>query len=139
MFDLPPCAFEIADYYKVPIELIAAVRMQEGGKVCKKDGPRFNGSYDHGPMQINSWWFEEHQGQLQQFGITEYSVTCNFCQNVSVGTWILAQELERYKDIDKALSAYNSGKPKYNGYSTKVLDKLKTHFNPNFVYLHGED
>lgn len=133
MLDLPPCVYDIAEHYQVPVVLIAGVRAQEGGTVGVMNGPRFNGSYDIGPMQINTWWWEDHKGQLQQFGITKESVQYNFCQNISVGTYILKEELDRYNDIHKALSAYNSGKPKYNGYSTKVLNRVKK-LDPFFNY-----
>jgi len=134
MLDLPPCAYEISEYYQVPIELIAGVRLQEAGKLGQRNGPRFNGSYDIGPMQINTWWFKKHDGRLQKFGITEKSVQFNYCQNVAAGTWILKQELDRYKDLDKALSAYNSGKPKENGYSEKVRRKINDLIDPTFNY-----
>jgi soluble lytic murein transglycosylase-like protein len=137
MFDMPPCVENIAAFYDVPVELIAGVRLQEGGKVCGVDGPRYDGSYDLGPMQINTWWYKNHDFNLNNFGVSKTEVSCNYCQNISIGTWILKRQLDRYKDLDKALSAYNSGKPKYNGYSTKVLNKIKKFIDPNFKYLQG--
>ena len=58
MFALPDCAVEIAAYYEVPIQVVAAVRQQESGsrgQAVGRIGPNKNGTYDLGAMQINTW------------------------------------------------------------------------------------
>lgn len=128
MIDLPPCASDIAEHYGVPYEMVAAVRVVEGGKVGVRNGPRFNGSFDLGPMQINSWWFQDHKHNLtKRFGITEHDVQYKYCSNIAVGVWILAKNLNAYgNDWSKALSAYNTGSPDGSKkYPEKVFSTLK--------------
>ena len=76
MIALPDCVPEIADYYQVPIEIVAAVRLQESGsrgQLVGRIGPNKNGTYDLGAMQVNTWWLDQetNRNYLQQWGITE--------------------------------------------------------------------
>jgi len=115
MLPLPDCGLEIAEYYDVPVELVAAVRQAESGPLGQgagRVGPNSNGTYDLGAMQINTWWLEESNGMsLQQWGIDEHELLENECTNIAVGTWILHKNLHRHGDLEAALSAYNTGQP----------------------------
>lgn len=107
---LPDCAPEIAAYYSVPVELVAAVRQVESGAKGQgvgKVGPNKNGTYDLGAMQINTWWLE----RIQEWGIDERELLENECTNIAVGTWILHQNLHQYGELKASLSAYNTGRP----------------------------
>jgi hypothetical protein len=44
-----------------------------------------NGTYDLGPMQVNTLWLKE----IESFGITREQLKNNGCINVQVGIWIL--------------------------------------------------
>lgn len=127
MLDLPNCAYDISDHYQVPIELVAAIRVQEGGCVGERSKTLKNGRYDMGPMQINSWWFEDHPSSLEQYGITAESVENDFCQNIAASVYILKENYETYgNNWWKAISAYNLGRPARNSkYLKEVLTKLK--------------
>jgi len=127
LLDLPSCAQEIAELYQVPIELIAAVRVQEGGCVGERTTLPGKGKFDIGPMQINSWWFEEHSRSLGQFGITVESVENDFCQNIAVAAYILKKNYVSYgNDWWNAISAYNLGRPdKGTKYLKSVLKNLQ--------------
>ncbi|EHA15291.1 MULTISPECIES: lytic transglycosylase domain-containing protein [Halomonadaceae] len=116
MFALPDCAPEIADYYQVPIEIVAAVRLQESGsrgQLVGRIGPNENGTYDLGAMQVNTWWLDQetNRSYLQQWGITERELLENECTNIAVGTWILYDNITRYGEWEAALAAYNAGSP----------------------------
>lgn len=131
MVGLPACIYEIADYYEVPIELIAAVKFAESSNMSEvgKIGPNRNGTYDLGIMQINTWWLEDAgDSSLIHWGIDEQELLSNPCTNLAVGTWILHQNLSRYKDTKKALAAYNAGKPNSSEglkYAEKILQRLQ--------------
>lgn len=124
MLDLPACVHQISAHYQVPVNLIAAVRLQEGG--CPGlVSENSNGSVDMGPMQINSWWFGEHQYSLQRYGISAESVLNNFCQNLSVSAWILRQNFTSFGNWADSISAYNLGKPDRNSaYLSSVLEHI---------------
>lgn len=132
MFALPDCAIEIADYYQVPIEIVAAVRQQESGsrgQAVGRVGPHSNGTYDLGAMQINTWWLDQqtNRNYLQQWGITEQELLENECTNIAVGTWILYENITRFGDWEAALAAYNAGNPTLpvgQRYASQVLSIL---------------
>lgn len=105
MVVLPDCAVDIAAYYEVPIELLAAVRIAEGGELGSAGPENGDGSRDLGPMQINEWWLP----RLQAFGITRDDVLNNECTNLAVGAWILSSEQERFADWYLSIAAYNVG------------------------------
>ena len=129
---LPDCAFEIADYYQVPIEIVAAVRQQESGsrgQSVGRVGPNSNGSYDLGAMHINTWWLDQqtNRNYLQQWGITEHELLENECTNIAVGTWILYENITRFGEWEAALAAYNAGNPTLpvgQRYASQVLSIL---------------
>ena len=118
MIALPDCVPEIADYYQVPIEIVAAVRLQESGsrgQLVGRIGPNKNGTYDLGAMQVNTWWLDQetNRNYLQQWGI--------------VGTWILYDNITRYGEWEAALAAYNAGSPNSPAgqqYANEVLATL---------------
>lgn len=111
MMLLPDCVPEIAAYYEVPVQLIAAVQRVESGSAGQgvgRVGPNRDRSYDLGAMQVNTWWL----GKLNQWGIDEQQLLENECTNFAVGTWILHQNLHHYQgDWVAALSAYHTGRP----------------------------
>lgn len=116
---LPACAGDIARYYGLPLDVLAAIHEVEGGRnglSVKND----DGSLDRGLMQINTFWDDE----LKRFGITSREVTHNGCTNVAVGAWILATERARFGNWADAFAAYNAGAgnlPAGRGYARKVL------------------
>lgn len=132
MIALPDCVPEIADYYQVPIEIVAAVRLQESGsrgQLVGRIGPNKNGTYDLGAMQVNTWWLDEetNRNYLQQWGITERELLENECTNFAVGTWILYDNITRYGEWEAALAAYNAGSPNSPAgqqYANEVLATL---------------
>ena len=49
------CVVAVSQRYRVPIEIIAGILAQEHGQLGQKM-PNRNGTYDMGPMQVNSFW-----------------------------------------------------------------------------------
>ena len=72
-----------------------------------------------GLMQVMPAWTE-------MFGITVDDLF-DPAVNIDVGTWILRDELDRRRDVGRALAAYNSGKPYgRERYVQRVMDFYKT-------------
>lgn len=116
------CVSEAATRFRVPELALWVLLDVEAGKVGEVSG-NTNGSYDIGPMQINSWWL----GRLDSRGITEDMVLNNLCMNIAVGAWILAQELDRHKDLVTAMAHYHSPTPhlqkRYLGLVVGAIDR----------------
>lgn len=126
--DSLPCLYVAAENYGVPVAIVLAVKKTEGGKIGDVIGPNKDGSYDLGPMQINTWWWGEHDNSLSKFGITQESVANDFCQNVAVGSWILSLNYGAYGNWADAISAYNQGSPSAASYSylRRVFNNLES-------------
>lgn len=131
---LPPCAETISAHYNVPVELIHAVRVHEGGKVNQSVCKNRDGSCDNGPMQINDGWFDGSFGiDLRKFGITKQRALSSECQNIAIGAWVLRMNHDRVGNWREAVAAYNTGMKNRNGtvgkkYSAIVFrwwDRLK--------------
>lgn len=108
--DIPPsavtiqCVVEAAQLQKVPFAALVVIMAAEGGQVGRVS-VNANGSYDIGPLQINSQWLRE----LKRHGISEALVLNNGCVNVLVGAWIYGQALaETRGDIWRAIGRYHS-------------------------------
>lgn len=102
--DVPiQCIKQAAITYHVAPELIVAILDAEGGTVgmAKRNS---NGTYDYGPMQINSIWLEK----IAAYGYTKALVQYNPCVNVAVGAWILSNNLTGYHDFWQGAAGYHS-------------------------------
>jgi len=85
--------------------------------------PNRNGSYDMGPMQINSYWLPF----LHRYGVSEGHMLHHGCYNVAVGAWIVRYEQARtHGDIWKAVGRYHSPSPgRAAGYALRVAGKAR--------------
>jgi hypothetical protein len=121
------CLDMAAQNYGIRKEILSAVLSVEGGRPGLRKY-NTNGSYDMGPMQVNSIWLPE----LRRRGISEYEVTHDYCTNILVGAWILARELKRSgaqmntPEFWKAVGNYNSRTPYFNvRYAVRVWREAK--------------
>lgn len=122
------CIDLAAQHYNIRRDVLGAVLAVEGGSLGMKKRNR-NGSYDMGPMQINSVWLPE----LKRRGISEHAVTNDYCTNILVGAWILAGELQRNgaprintAEYWQAVGSYNSRTPYFNSrYAVRVWRHAK--------------
>lgn len=115
--DVPiECINQAAVEYHVPATLIISVLKTENGKAGSAT-PNKNGTYDYGPMQINSSWVTK----IAAYGYSAKSLQYNPCINVSVGTWILANEIASNQDLWQGVADYHSHTLFYNQpYQAKV-------------------
>jgi len=123
----PACVDEVATHYGVDVRIVRAILRVEGGRVGMRS-PNTNGTYDLGPMQINTLWLDT----LRARGIGEAALTWDYCTNVAVGTWILARELNASRapintpEYWAAVGRYHSRTPHLNvRYAVKVWSKAK--------------
>lgn len=122
------CLAVAAQHYGLRHDILSAVLAVEGGRVGLKK-KNTNGSYDMGPMQINSIWLPE----LKRRGISEEDVVNDYCTNIMVGAWILARVFKESgfpqmntADFWEAVGRYNSRTPKYNAqYAVRVWRQAK--------------
>jgi len=124
---LPACVDEVAKHYGVDVRIVRAILRVEGGRVGMRS-PNTNGTYDLGPMQINTLWLDK----LRARGIGESELVWNYCTNVAVGTWILARELHasgapiNTPEFWAAVGRYHSRTPHLNvRYAVRVWTKAK--------------
>ncbi|MCW5590205.1 MAG: lytic transglycosylase domain-containing protein [Legionellales bacterium] len=120
--DVPiQCINRAAVEYRVPAILIISVLKTENGHVgvASKNN---NGTYDLGPMQINTSWLPK----IAPYGFTWNDLEFNACKNVEVGAWILGMSIASGHDLSQGVGNYHSHTPYYNmHYSQKVLDKYR--------------
>jgi len=71
------CINQAATTYHVPATLILAVLAVENG-ANGSASPNRNGTFDFGPMQINSIWLS----QIRLYGYTQHQLQYDPCVNV---------------------------------------------------------
>lgn len=109
--------FDIAaDYYDVDANLLRTIAAVESGGNPNAVNINTDGSRDIGLMQINDWWL----GPLKQYGYTEAHLY-DACTSISIGAWVLAQEIATHGANWKAVGAYNAKSPdKARAYAKRV-------------------
>ena len=97
------CINQAALEYYVPATLIISVLTTENGKVGLASLNQ-NGTYDYGPMQINTIWIKE----VKKYGYTREAIQYDPCVNVAVGTWILSQAIANGGNLWQGVGNYHS-------------------------------
>lgn len=117
----------MARRYGVDSRIVKAILQVEGGRVGMRS-PNTNGSFDLGPMQINTLWLPT----LRARGIGEAELLWDYCTNIAVGTWILARALHASQappntpDYWQAVGKYHSRTPHLNvRYAVKVWERAR--------------
>jgi hypothetical protein len=120
--DVPiECINQAAITYHVPATLIVSVLLTENGRAGTASLNK-NGTYDYGPMQINTIWLDK----VRPYGFTKEDIQYNACVNVSVGTWILSQRIADSNNLSFGVGSYNSySLPQNYKYSSKVSQNYK--------------
>jgi soluble lytic murein transglycosylase-like protein len=126
---LAACLMMAAQTYSLPPTVLLSIYQVEGGKPGQEVGPNKNGSYDLGPMQINTLWVPELS---KLWGVSEAKarswVRDDVCTNVGVAAWILRRHYDETGDLSKAIAHYHSKTPRYGSvYQSKVIKSLNKH------------
>lgn len=120
------CINQAAVTYFVPAKVIISVLAVEDGKVGMAS-PNSNGTFDYGPMQINSIWLPK----IAAYGYTREQIQYDPCINVMVGTWILSNKIaatvaNANGDYWRGVAGYHSLTPTLNAnYQSKVLNNYQ--------------
>ena len=121
------CLLLAAQTYNIPPAVLVGILQVEGGKVGQAVGPNTNGSYDLGPMQINTIWVP----QLSNFwGVSEQTAMAwikdDACTNMGVSAWILRQHINSTNSLSTAIGHYHSKTPHLSyAYKSKVVSAMK--------------
>lgn len=102
--DVPiECVNQSAIVYQIPATLLISVLKVEGGRagLAKRNT---NGTYDYGPMQINTIWLNE----LAKYGYTREKIQFDACTNMWVGAWILSKKIAEATDLWRGVANYHS-------------------------------
>jgi soluble lytic murein transglycosylase-like protein len=115
------CVAEVSRRYQIPVALLGGVLAQERGRLGQAS-PNKNGTWDIGPMQVNSAWLKF----FAPYGITEHRLKHDGCANLTVGAWIIRYEQGRAKgDLWRAVGRYHSHQPDLAAdYQGKVAAKV---------------
>lgn len=102
--------------YAVPKALILAIHHLEGGQLGLIAENK-NGSFDLGPMQINSATLAD----LTQYGVNADLLLNSYCGSFHVAGWKLARSYQLFKSWPLAIAAYNCG----DGAVAKALQRAQ--------------
>lgn len=125
---LAACLMLAAQTYAVPPAVLVGIHQVEGGKIGQAVGPNQNGTYDLGPMQINTLWVPE---LADNWGVSESTayrwVRDDPCTNMGVAAWILRGHIDETKSLSKAIAHYHSRTPHYgSAYKSKVVSAMRS-------------
>lgn len=120
------CIFTAAQTYSVPPTVILGVLHVEGGKTGMAS-PNTNGTYDLGPMQINTIWVPQ---LAAYWGVSQKEalrwIRDDACVNVGVGAWILRSKMNEAGSMAGGIAHYHSATPGVGStYRGKVLAAMR--------------
>lgn len=115
------CIVQTAQRFDLPESVLRAILKVEGGKAGEL---RFNtnGTYDIGPMQVNSIWLPKFSKY-----VSAEQIFYDGCANLQVGAWILRYNINRAKgDVWQGIGSYHSSTPIHQDkYKTKIYTALQ--------------
>lgn len=120
------CLMLAAQTYQVPPAVLVGIYKVENGEIGQENR-NDNGTYDLGPMQINTIWMPD---LAQRWGVSAETarrwVRDDVCTNVGVAAWILHNHIEETESLSQAIAHYHSRTPIYGtSYKAKVIDVMK--------------
>jgi hypothetical protein len=119
---LAACLMLASHNYQVPAAVLVGIYKVEGGQIGQQVA-NTNGSYDLGPMQINTIWMPE---LARYWGVPQSTakrlVRDDACTNMGVAAWILRQHLQETGSLAQAIANYHSRTPfRGHSYRKKVI------------------
>ncbi|MCL2474009.1 MAG: lytic transglycosylase domain-containing protein [Alphaproteobacteria bacterium] len=123
---LAACLLLAANTYDVPPALMIGIMTVEGGRIGQEVGPNKNGTYDLGPMQINTRWLSMLGQHWKVHPDTARAwVRDDGCINMHVAAWILKQKIVSTGSMWSGVAAYHSATPVHGiPYAHKVARVL---------------
>lgn len=122
------CLMLAAQTYSVPPAVLVGIHQVEGGKPGQAVGPNNNGSYDLGPMQINTIWIPQ---LADKWGVSNNTalkwVKDDPCTNMGVAAWILRNHIDETGSLSQAIAHYHSRTPRFGSvYKGKVITAMRS-------------
>ena len=123
---LAACLMLAAQTYSVPPAVMVGIFQVEGGSIGQQVR-NTNGSYDLGPMQINTIWIPELADYWGvDSGTAARWVRDDACTNMGVAAWILRSHMDETGSLSKAIAHYHSRTPsKGYAYRAKVVEAMR--------------
>jgi len=123
---LAACLMLAAQTYSVPPAVLVGIYKAEGGAVGQAVANK-NGTYDLGPMQINTVWVPD---LAAKWGVSESTASKwlrdDACTNVGVAAWILRGHIDETGSLSQAIGNYHSRTPYHNAkYKNRVIAIMK--------------
>ncbi|HAX92006.1 MAG TPA: transglycosylase [Rhodospirillaceae bacterium] len=119
---LAACMMLASQTYQVPPAVMIGIMHIEGGRVGQQAGPNVNGTYDLGPMQVNTRWLPQLMKTWRVDYKTAYRILRDDgCVNVRVGAWILGQKIREAGSLYGGIAYYHSATP---GIGTRYAAKV---------------
>lgn len=123
---LAACLMLASQTYSIPPAVLVGIYKAEGGTIGQ-EVRNDNGTYDLGPMQINTVWMPELS---QRWGVNEATarrwVRDDACTNVGVAAWILRSHLDETGSLSRAIANYHSRTPHYGlSYQNRVISIMR--------------
>lgn len=122
------CLLAAANTYQVPPAVMIGILHVERYRGAES-GPNINGSFDLGPMQVNTMWMPQ---LARYWGIdarkARVMVRDNVCVNMKVSAWILKQKIGEAGDLAGGIARYHSATPALGQrYARKVISAMERH------------
>ncbi len=120
------CLMMAAQTYSVPPAVLVGIMEVEGGKAGQAVG-NTNGTYDLGPMQINTIWLPELARHWDvNVNHAKELVRDDVCVNVHVAAWILRQRINESGNLTLGIAHYHSRTPRHgHPYAKRVISAMK--------------
>lgn len=124
---LAACLILASATYDLPLDILSGIQLVEGGAVGKETGPNRNGSYDLGPMQINSAWVPRLAALWHVDARTARDwLRDDPCVNTHVAAWILKKNAVDAGSLYEGIALYHTGTSnRADDYVQKVLSASK--------------
>jgi soluble lytic murein transglycosylase-like protein len=124
---LAACLLLAAQTYEVPAAVMVGIMQVEGGRVGQQVS-NTNGTYDLGPMQINTVWVPD---LADYWGVNEQTakrwIRDDPCTNMGVSAWILRRHLNETGSLSTAIAYYHSRTPHLgHNYRNKVIRAMRS-------------
>lgn len=117
------CSIAAAERFEIPAAIILAVAEMEGGRPGQWVKNK-NGSYDVGPMQLNTRYLVHLK---EEYGVTPEDVAAEGCYSYEVAAWRLRRHLTRDTgDVWTRVANYHSRTPRHNAkYQRRLIGKVE--------------
>jgi hypothetical protein len=137
---LAACLLMASNTYHVPAAVMISIMQVEGGHLQQEAGPNVNGTFDLGPMQVNTRWLPQLARTWHVSNATAKAwVRDDGCVNVHVAAWILRQKINETGSLWGGIAHYHSASPwlgpQYANKVIAVMDRkgLVQHDAPLYV------